>query len=264
MPSPFPGMDPYLEAPGIWPDVHHELISAIRAVLNPRLRPNYYASVEERVYIEGPDDPGRSVRVPDVVIVGTPGNQRQVEAGNVAVAEPIETATWFEEEVHESYLEIHDRESRLTVAVIEVLSPSNKVAGSAGMASYESKRREVMQSRCHWIEIDLHRGGVPVTSALSKHQHPHEYLVHVSRGDRRPLGSLYPIRLSERLPVVPIPLKPEHADLPLDLQDVLATAYDRASYDLRVDCRAEPVPPLEGEWTAWSDRLLREQGLRSG
>ncbi|MCK4452049.1 MAG: DUF4058 family protein [Anaerolineae bacterium] len=30
MPSPFPGMDPYLEYPVRWPDVHHSLITYIR------------------------------------------------------------------------------------------------------------------------------------------------------------------------------------------------------------------------------------------
>jgi hypothetical protein len=32
MPSPFPGMDPYLEAPELWPDVHHRLISDFHSV----------------------------------------------------------------------------------------------------------------------------------------------------------------------------------------------------------------------------------------
>jgi hypothetical protein len=36
--SPFPGMDPYLESPAIWPDVHHEIISENRATLTPNLR----------------------------------------------------------------------------------------------------------------------------------------------------------------------------------------------------------------------------------
>ena len=72
MPSPFPGMDPYLEAPWLWPDVHHELIGQIRATLNPNLRPRYVARVELRVYISDDDDPGRQVLVPDLRVETSP------------------------------------------------------------------------------------------------------------------------------------------------------------------------------------------------
>ena len=51
MPSPFPGMDPYLEAPTLWPDVHHALIGHLRELLLPRLRPAYFAQIEERIYV---------------------------------------------------------------------------------------------------------------------------------------------------------------------------------------------------------------------
>jgi Protein of unknown function (DUF4058) len=67
MPSPFPGMDPYLETPDLWPDVHHELMSQIRAALNPRIKPHYVARVELRVYISDEDDPGRKALVPDLL-----------------------------------------------------------------------------------------------------------------------------------------------------------------------------------------------------
>ena len=66
MPSPFPGMDPYLEEPGLWPDVHHELISETRALLNTILRPKYYVRIEQRVYISDEGDSGRLVMVPDL------------------------------------------------------------------------------------------------------------------------------------------------------------------------------------------------------
>ncbi|MGH7202448.1 MAG: DUF4058 family protein, partial [Planctomycetaceae bacterium] len=68
MPSPFPGMDPYLEDPSLWPDVHHNLISEIQAVLNRAITPKYHARIEERVYISDEDDPGRAVIIPDVKV----------------------------------------------------------------------------------------------------------------------------------------------------------------------------------------------------
>ena len=64
-------MDPYLEEPGLWPDVHHELLSVAREMLNRSLRPKYHVRIEERVYISDENDPGRKVIVPDLRIAET-------------------------------------------------------------------------------------------------------------------------------------------------------------------------------------------------
>lgn len=264
MPSPFPGMDPYLEEPGLWPDVHHRLISAASELLGAQLRPKYYVRVEERVYISDKTDPGRSVIAPDLRIAERPELAGTTfEPGGVApleAAEPVEITCRFEEEMHEARLEIVDREQRLVVTVIEVVSPTNKVAGSRGQESYQQKRQEVLSSPTHWVEIDLLRAGQPsVTRALLP---PCEYTVHVARVPRRPKIQVWPIRLTQRLPVISIPLRPGDPDAKLDLQQVLTTAYDRAGYDLEIDYRAEPAPPLSGELAAWADEMLRGKGLR--
>ena len=75
MPSPFPGMDPYLEDPGLWPDVHHEIISEIRAALNLNLRLRYVCRVDLRVYRLDNDDPGRTALVPDVRVEKSPARK---------------------------------------------------------------------------------------------------------------------------------------------------------------------------------------------
>lgn len=267
MPSPFPGMDPYLEDSGLWPDVHHSLISNTQAALNAQLRPRYVVRVEERTYIadESNTELPLRVRVPDVAVSDRPGWEppripQTTEAAAVEVAEPVIATTWFEVEIHEAFLNIIDRESRDVITVIEVLSPANKIAGSAGRRSFEEKRREVMRSSSHWVEIDLLRGTrmVPVPRGFG----PYEYLVHVSPASLRPRGKLFPIRLAQRLPVIPIPLKPEDPDARLDLQAVLDSAYDRAGYDLEIDYRSEPQPPLEEPLAAWADELLRTRGAR--
>ncbi len=266
MPSPFPGMDPYLEDPGLWPDVHHEIISVARELLSGQLRPKYYVRVEERVYVSDEDDPGRRVIAPDLRVVERPGwGGGPFEPGGTAtleVAEPVEVTSLFEEEIHEARLEIIDREQRQVVTVIEVVSPTNKHPGARGQDSYRQKRQEVLSSPSHWVEIDLLRAGTPLV--LREMLPPCEYTVHVSRVERRPKGKaqVWPIRLTQRLPVIPIPLRPGDEDGKLDLQQVLATAYDRAGYDLEIDYRAEPVPPLAGELAAWADGLLRGKGLR--
>jgi hypothetical protein len=260
-------MDPYLEDVGLWPDVHHELISVSRELLNKLLRPKYHVRVEERVYISDEYDPGRQVIIPDLRVAGT-GQNGPVPASpvsgpdesGVAVAEPVELTTLIEDEIHETRLEVINREQRMVVTVIEVLSPTNKVAGSRGRASYEEKRAEVMKSPSHFVEIDLLRAGVAL--GARERVPPADYYVHVSLQDRRPKGRVWPILLPQRLPEIPVPLRPEDQDVPLDLQQVLATAYDRAGYDLELDYRQEPVPPLPGNYVEWADGLLRSKGLR--
>ena len=265
MPSPFPGMDPFLEDPGLWPDVHHWLISVTAELLNSSLRPNYYARIEERVYISDEHDPGRKVIIPDVRVVSVPGPTQATarargQSVGIAVAEPLEVITLIEDEVHEPRIEVIDRDSKLVVAVVEVLSPTNKYPGSRGRDSYEGKREQVMRSPSHFIEIDLLRGGdgFPPYEALP----PHEYRVHVSRVNRRPRGTLWPIRLDQRLPTIPIPLRKDDPDAQLDLQAVLATAYERAAYDLQLDYRRDPPPPPLADYAHWIDQLLRERGVR--
>lgn len=263
MPSPFPGMDPYLEDPALWPDVHHELISVAREFLNRQLRPKYYVRVEERVYISGEDDPGRSVIIPDLRIgERLEGQERILSAEQLAleVAEPVEVVTLLDDEIHEAHLEIIDQMDRRVVTVIEVVSPTNKVDGSQGRESYLKKRNEVVNSPSHWVEVDLLRKGVPVVppQILSRGH----YFVHVSRVDRRPKGLDWPIRLTQRLPVVGVPLKREDPDVKLDLQLVLDTAYSRAGYDMVIDYRRQPAVPLTEESTAWADQLLRDKALR--
>ncbi len=168
--------------------------------------------------------------------------------------------TLLDEEVREPYIEIVDAASRKVVTVIEVLSPANKYSRSQGLKSFREKRKTIMRSSTHWVEIDLPRRGVSL--ALRKRIRPHEYLVHVSPVQIRNNGWVWPIRLSQRLPVVRIPLRLGDDNVGLDLQAVLDAAYDRAGYQRSIDYTKEPVPGLSPIWTEWSDRWLREKGLR--
>ncbi len=234
MPSPFPGMDPYLESPRHWGDVHLGLISEIQAQLNRQLRPRYHVRVEERVYVSDENDPGST--------------------------SPVLLTTMIEDEIHEARLEIIDSDQRAVITVIEILSPTNKFSGSRGRASYEQKRKEVMTSSSHFVEIDLLRNG--------EHLHCREllprgdYFVHVSKKDIRPKDYVWPIQLPQRLPTIAIPLKSGDEDTGLDLQAVLNTAYERGTWDMVVDYRSEPVPSLSAEAAIWADRLLRAVSVR--
>jgi hypothetical protein len=259
-------MDPYLEAPGLFRDVHANLITSTQHILTALLRPKYVVRIEERAYITNEIDEaaeGRQ-RVPDIHVTmreswAQPMTPSAPSIEILEVAEPVVATTWFEEEISETYLKIIDREDREIVAVLEFLSPTNKVPGSAGRKSFEEKRREIMNSKAHWIEIDLLRGirMVPIPPKLPAC----EYLVHVSSRKIRPRGALYPISIKARLPVIPIPLREGNADARLDLQAVLNDAYDRAGYDLAVNYHADPPIPLDDHLAEWSRTLLKSKGI---
>ena len=251
-------MDPYLEDPDLWPDVHAELIAQIRAELNGQIAPNYVARVEQRVFISDENDPSRDLIVPDVRVrrsnhpVGVRAMAAVAEPADDA-AESFEVTTEIDEEIVESFIRVYDRRDRSVVAVVEVLSPANKTPGSAGRRAYRDKRAEIMASPAHLVEIDLLRAG---TRAFVLQQlPPFDYLIHVSRassdGGRR-RARVWPVPIARRLPAVPVPLRHGDADARLDLQAVLVAAYDRARYDLDVDYAADPVPPVTGERAPWA------------
>ncbi len=267
MPSPFPGMDPYLEKPSLWPDVHHELISGARAYLGGLVRPKYFVRVEERVYLADDEKGGQKShpRVPDLRIGEHPGHGgAPFTPGSgttvLEAAEPVAVLFPVEEEARETFLQVFDADSRQIVTVIEILSPTIKLAGSRGRASFEQKRLEVLNSSRHWVEIDLLRAGTP--SLPRELSPPCDYAAHVLRVERRPESHLWPILLRQKLPVIPIPLKAGDPDALLNLQAVLNDSYDRANYDLVIDYRADPVPPLAEVDAAWADQWLKAKGVR--
>jgi len=263
MPSPFPGMDPYLEDPGLWPDVHHRLISVASELLQDRVSPKYIVRVEERVYLSLPDDEANLQRIPDLQVILSPKHSgsplESVTSSSVAVLErpqPIEVPVEVNDPVHEARLNIISRDDRSVVAVIEVLSPSNKAVGAAGRENYMQKRQEVMDSNSHFVEIDLLRAGVPV---FARDWLPaHDYAVRVSKrvGDQRRRAWIWPVRLQQQLPEIFIPLRKEDSDAVLDLQVALATAYKRASYDLELDYTRPPAPPLRGDSADWAAKTI--------
>ena len=252
----FPGMDPYLENPAFWPGVHNALLIYMRDQLRPLLRPRYIASVEERVFVEGPD---RDV-IPDVWIRrNRPG---QAGEGGVAVLQadaPVEVRV-DPLEVHQSYVQILDLASGQTiVTVIEVVSPSNKYAGP-GRDSYRAKQRDVLSSDAHLVEIDLLRTGPHVLAVpewAARGRGPYEYLACVNRSGRlRDRYELYPRRLRDRLPRLRLPLADGDPDVVLDIPAVLARTHEAGDYRDRIDYRRACVPPLPPEDQAWADELI--------
>ena len=269
MPSPFPGMDPYLESPRLWPDLHQRLIGRLGAALTPRLRPSYYALVESRTYIPDADDAALHVIEPDLQLLERSAASRRTRAqptnaaGGLAVAEAVDVTDLFPEELTEHYLAVIDARTRDLVTVIELVSPSNKVRGSAGRRSIVAKHADCAAAGVNWLEIDLLRGGERVTVPRSFETYAYRVL-----RDQQTTGSTrrrqaWPFALSEVAPVIGVPLRAMDGEVPLDVQAALDATYEDAGYDLMVDYAADPpAPPLSAEDAAWADAVLREAKLR--
>lgn len=254
----FPGMDPYLEDPQIWPGVHAALIVYIRDQLQPLLRPRYIAAIEERVFVEGPD---RQI-VPDVWITRRSADRPGASAA-VAVAEVDQPVTVQVPsiEVHESYIEILDRKTgQSIVTVIEVVSPSNKYPGP-GRDSYVAKQREVFGSRAHFVEIDLLRAGnhvLAVPEWVVRGSNVYDYLICTNRAHGlRDVFDLHPRSLRDRLPRFNIPLAGDDPDVPLDLQAAINQVYEAGSYGDRINYKGGCRPPLSAGDQAWADEQVR-------
>lgn len=260
MPSPFPGMNPYLEQPEIWSQVHKWLIVLIAQTLNPQLRPKYRVAIEERVY-ESKNPDSVIVGIPDDVVVKNIQKIDKNSSPNVAVAtppvKPVKITLPMTETVKEWYLEVRQVETGEVITVIEIISPKNKRAGE-GRIKYESKRQKILESSTHLVEIDLLRQGkaMPMNGEyISSH-----YRIVVSRSHQRPQADLYPFNISEEIPSFPLPLQPEDPEPMINLQELLHTLYEQGSYDLTINYHQEPPPPIiDG---AWLDRILCPQGLR--
>jgi hypothetical protein len=252
-------MDPYLERPSLWPNVHSSLIIALRDDLAPRLRPRYYVAVEERTVQLGAEDLLFAAR-PDVAVVQTVDVPSTAHAATVESGDEVVTVVVpLPEEIRETFLEIRDVAADQVVSVIELLSPVNK-AGDEGRRQYEQKRLALLGSRTHLVEIDLLRAGTPMPVAGFTATSPYRILI--SRAAQRPRAHLLPASLRRPLPRFALPLQPGDDEPLVELTRLLHALYDRAGYDLRINYAAEPEPPLAPDDAAWADVLLRAAGYR--
>ena len=255
----FPGKDPYLEDPQIWPELHSRLIVYLADHLRPLLRPRYFARIEARVFVEGPD---REI-IPDVWL--RQRVQPSAAMGAVAVLDKEDAPVVVrcpQLEITESYITILDRRSGMkVVTTIEIVSPTNKYSGP-GRDSYLAKQPEVRASATHLVEIDLLRTGPhvlavaePVAKALEKY----DYLVCVNRASgTRELFDLYPRTLQDRLPRFSLPLAERDPDVKVDLQAIFNLAYENGDYASQIEYDRPCRPPLSRKDQAWANTLIRK------
>jgi hypothetical protein len=251
MPSPFPGMNPYLEQEDVWHDFHERFLPHLAEVIGRQLAAYYVVKIDEHIYIHEPPAEGRTFLGRSDVFVATPQptSQQSASATTEAPAQ-VELPSVDVERI--SFLEIRDRRDRRLVTVIELLSPTNKYSGP-DREQYLGKRGRVLASSTHLVEIDLLRGGPRLPFAAPPPAC--DYYVLVSRMEKRPQADFWPIRLRERLPVIPIPLRESDADAQLDLQAGLHHVYDAARYENYI-YEGSPHPVLNAEDEAWAGELL--------
>ncbi len=179
MASPYPGMDPYLEDPFRWPGFHSLLAGEIMAALNRQLVPDYYANVEERVYISDETDIGRKTIIPDVRILATGrkprgGRVKPAQSAVALVCEPVEVTTLFDDETHERRLEIRTRVAAQGSGLADSLAKpaargrhSPAETGCRCAARFAEGAGNGLRPRCLRPETRLYKAALSRTSAGS-------------------------------------------------------------------------------------------------
>lgn len=260
MRSPFPGMDPYLEHPAFWSSFHTRLMVAITEAIEPQLSPHYYVEVESRTYQSDESGGDLLIGIPDAIVFSRQSDRASPTVSSledtVVITQPrpetVEVPMPIE--VKERYLEVREMGTDDVVTVIELLSPKNKRRGE-GRTAYEKKRRLILGSETHLVELDLLRGAKPMTILGTRSLSPYRILI--SRSQHRPKADLYGTALRQPLPSFPIPLKSADPEPIVPFQEVFNHLYERARYGTRIDY-LQPIPPPKLSETdqQWMDELL--------
>jgi hypothetical protein len=252
MPSPFPGMNPYLEQEDVWHDFHTRFPSAAAAQIAEQVDPRYIVKVHEHVFIhELSAQERRFMGRPDVFVAPSGSSASLASRGTATLAPLVPILLPNVDEERQPFLEIRDRASREVVTVIELLSPANKYAGS-DREQYLGKRAALLKSRSNLVEIDVLRGGprLPYYGNIDA-----EYAALIYRAHEWPHAGALPIRLREPLPLIPIPLRQPDPDVHLDLKAVIDRIHDEARYASYI-YQGQPKPLLSPEDAAWAQQFV--------
>lgn len=252
MASPFPGMDPYLQDPAFWPDFHHRFLDCWCEAVADLLPEAYDARLNERVQLLKASEEVTKLLYPDVVVSRGAQPARRIEGGGgTLLLEPVTIPHEVFEEVRQVWVEILHRPDRRLVAVLEMLSPTNKTGD--GFGEYCGKRRALLQQKVHLVELDLLVGG---NRLLHRQPLPAgDYFAFVSRLDRRPDCQVYAWTLRQPLPIIPIPLLAPDPDVQVDLEAVFGVAYERGRYGRALAYGTTPAAPLAETDQTWARQM---------
>ncbi|MEZ4732180.1 MAG: DUF4058 family protein [Caldilineaceae bacterium] len=260
--SPFPGMDPYLESPDIWSDLHGTLIPLLRNQLNTQIVPKYLAELNTQIVIERMEENERRLggAIPDVAVTydtkSSPGGLLTMVAPPPA---PLRTSVSLAYEVRLLSLQIRRQVDKKVVAAVELLSMVNKRPGPE-RRKYLKKREAYFEKGIHLIEIDLLRNypRMPFDDELPAC----DYVIMVHDAYEGLACDVWPITVHQQLPIVPVPLLQPDPPARLDIRAALNVAYADARYDLRIDYSHPAEPPLSAKDASWAAELIVYQADR--
>lgn len=260
MPSPFPGMNPYVEHPSVWEDFHQRYLTRMSETIGAAAGPMYVVRLQAHIYLHELAESDRSLVVRADLGVSARHEDDRGGGGTAVLEAPIMVDLPVVDREKSSYIEIRDRDQNTLVTVIEMLSPANKYSGPDREA-YLAKRKNLLNGPTNFVELDLMRGGprMPIREMTEC-----AYCVLVRRVVDWPKAGLWPVQVREPLPSIPIPLRPPDADVTLDLQKLLHVVYDAANYAHYI-YRTDPQPPLNAADSAWVGAFTGvESGVRLG
>ena len=269
MASPFPGMDPYIEACGLWGDFHHDLISEIKNALAQAVPERYLVRAGERSYVVLVEEEGKTSRpfLPDISVTTERRKRPSKKKGGTAVAEPVFKAepvlmrAFVEEEHREAFVEIYEAtpEQRL-VTSIEVLSPSNKRPNTPGWDLYVRKRQSLLLGDVNLVEIDLLRSGQRMPMLDPWPDSPYTLLV--ARAKKYDMCQVWPVYFQMPSPLIHVPLAKPDPDIAVGLQPMIDKIYQRSRYERSIDYGKPLTPPLRAAETGWLKQQLQARRSR--
>jgi hypothetical protein len=249
-------MNPYLERAEVWNDFHTRFIPAAATAIGQLVAPRYFTKIEQHLYVHEPWSEDRT-------LIGRPEISVHPRTAAPTIA-PVPATTiapsavGMLEEIDVErirYIEIRDRFSREVITVFELLSPSNKYAGT-DRSQYVAKVKRILESQTNFIELDLLRGGPRMSWAGLPRC---DYYALVSRVGTRfrdpPVAQVWPIGLRDPLPTIPIPLREGELEPLLDLQAIMHEVYDAAGYSMYI-YDGPPEPQLSPTDAEWAEQLL--------
>lgn len=227
------GMNPHLEASHLWQGFHNKLISETQTAFNRAAPQGYVAVMEQRLVIF----PDEQQRQGDVVVRSTPDYAIKTKSSTsvLELGAPDGIVRAIPEDTYDWFIEIRTSpptNSRV-VTIIEVLSPSNKAAGSLGRREYKQKQRELMAGDTHLLEIDLLRFGTHTVATPLENLPPRDtwdYIVSLHRYSQRYHTAYWLNRISQPLPTIQVPLLPGDNDVLLNLEQIYQETYERGGF----------------------------------